>query len=436
MSRKKQALDAVSRSKLAREIVSKARTELILDEPFFGVLSLKLLLVEDNACDTMWTDGVHMGYNPDFVIDTPKIEVKGVVCHEVLHCAAGHPWRRGMRDPDDWNEAADYAINPIVQDAGFYLPLGVLLDPAFKGLPAEMIYDRIHKPKDPSDSQQPQPNQGGQGQSSDESPKQPGNPGEGDGEGDPQDGDSQDEGQSADKPGQGSQKGKSNKPHWGEVRDAPEGTNAKQLAQEWKLATEQAAVAAKARGKLPGSLEELVEDIKKPLIDWREVLWQFVQQAFSSPDYNWKTPNRRYMGLSLYLPALIGEQMPPVVVARDTSASMPNAMLAQIYSELKAIVEQMKPEITYAVDADAQVADVMEILPGDDFKFNAKGRGGTDFRPVFRWVEEQDIQPCCLIYLTDMDGPAPEFEPEYPVLWVTPPKARKAPWGMQIEMPL
>ena len=40
---------------------------MILDAPFWGVLALRLKLVEDPACPTAWVDGVSLGFNPTFV---------------------------------------------------------------------------------------------------------------------------------------------------------------------------------------------------------------------------------------------------------------------------------------------------------------------------------------------------------------------------------
>jgi predicted metal-dependent peptidase len=47
-----------------------------------------------------------------------------------------------------------------------------------------------------------------------------------------------------------------------------------------------------------------------------------------------------------------------------------------------------------------------------------EGGGGTDYRPVFEWVEQEGLDPACLVYLTDMECMHfPRCDPEYPVLW-------------------
>ena len=128
------------------EKIVQARSNLILDEPFFGALALRLELRPDPTCETFWTDGKSLGFNPEYVRGLSLAEVQGVICHEVMHNACGHPWRRGDRDPEKWNEATDYAINPIVMDDGMTLPPDGLFDPGFRGMAGEQIYPLLPDP--------------------------------------------------------------------------------------------------------------------------------------------------------------------------------------------------------------------------------------------------------------------------------------------------
>jgi len=69
----------------ARRQLVKARSGLVLDHVFFGSLALRLRLVEDPKCKTAWTDGVHLGYNPEFIGGLTLDETKGLLAHEVMH---------------------------------------------------------------------------------------------------------------------------------------------------------------------------------------------------------------------------------------------------------------------------------------------------------------------------------------------------------------
>lgn len=64
------------------------------------------------------------------------------------------------------------------------------------------------------------------------------------------------------------------------------------------------------------------------------------------------------------------------------------------------------------------------------------GHGGTDFRPPFDYAAEHpELEPSCLIYITDGCGPAPDRPPPYPVLWVLTADGEKpAPWGMELRL--
>lgn len=94
---------------------------------------------------TMATDGARNVYNPSFVEDLRPSELEGTLAHEAMHCALGHQCRRGGRDPELWNYAADFAINPLLLANGFTFPGGALIDPAFKNLSAEEIYARLRQ---------------------------------------------------------------------------------------------------------------------------------------------------------------------------------------------------------------------------------------------------------------------------------------------------
>ena len=132
----------MSRHLTVEQKLVRARTQLLLNHPFFGTLCVRLKLMPGSV-PTMATDGRRIVYNPTFVEELKSPELEGVLAHEVLHCALAHHCRRGQREPELWNEAADYAVNPILLASGVVLPAGVLVDPAFANLSAEEIYARL-----------------------------------------------------------------------------------------------------------------------------------------------------------------------------------------------------------------------------------------------------------------------------------------------------
>src|SRR6201995_1974444 len=125
--------------------IQKARTTLLLDHPFFGTLLFRLGAKPSRMVATMATDGISLFYNPAFVETLNAAELAGVLAHEVMHPALQHHTRRGDRDHARWNMACDYAINPMLLDAGLTLPKDVLIDNRFRGMSAERIYNLIEE---------------------------------------------------------------------------------------------------------------------------------------------------------------------------------------------------------------------------------------------------------------------------------------------------
>jgi predicted metal-dependent peptidase len=89
----------------AKQAVLRARTQLIVREPFFGHLALMLNMVETDKVPTCGVGGVNLYYNPKFVLEISEEELVGVMAHEVMHCVYSHFSRRGHRDHTKFNMA-------------------------------------------------------------------------------------------------------------------------------------------------------------------------------------------------------------------------------------------------------------------------------------------------------------------------------------------
>ena len=383
----------------AARLIANARAALVLGQAFFGALALRLKLVEDPTCSTLWVDGESMGYNPQFVegLTPPKVEFG--VAHEVLHVSNGHPWRRDNRDPRLWNEACDYAINPVLIAAGFEPIDGCLLDPAFEGKSAEWIYDRLLDQQQQQQQQQQEPQQGDQPQQD------------------------QQQGQQGDQQPQ-------EQPQPGEVRDAPAAADAP-TEQEWQQAVQQAATAAKGRGELGGELRRQVEQILQPRVDWQAVLRRFVDQV-ARADYTWTQPSPRYIASGLYLPALQSAEMGPLAVAVDTSGSVDSVTLAQLLAEVQAIADELQPARVHVLSCDTRVRSIDTYERGEPIDGDLIGGGGTRFQPAFDAIAELDEQPAAIIYLTDLEGPD-AVDPEIPTIWACTTDLI-APWGETVHI--
>jgi predicted metal-dependent peptidase len=157
--------------------------------------------------------------------------------------------------------------------------------------------------------------------------------------------------------------------------------------------------------------------------------------ATAPSDYRWTPPNRRYIGSGLYLPSVELRGLGEIVIAVDTSGSIGKHELEQFAAEISAISEETQPEAIHVVYCDAAVRCVQQFGPSEPVRLEPKGGGGTDFRPAFDWVAENDFAPVCLIYLTDLCCDSFPEAPEYPVLWVTDSRST-APFGETVRIGL
>ena len=363
---------------IAKKII-KARAGLIIDQPFFGTLALRLLikvmppqmeasLKARGMKPTLAVDGRTIYYSEEFIDSLDVNLTKSAFAHEVGHCVYDHIGRRKHRDPNAWNVAGDYVINDMLKNAGFTLGDGWLYDPKYAGMSADQIYNSF-----PPSS----------------------------------------------KNGKGKGSGGLGKP----LCDIMDGTGeandpiSEMERNDWKIATIQAANAAKAQGKLPGCIERFVDELTNVKVDWRERLRRFITER-AKDEYTWTRPNRRYLSAGLYLPGLYSENMGTIAVVTDDSGSIGNDVLQAFASEIAGIRDAVRPKQTIVISCDAKVNHVDELEPDDEFKLKCHGGGGTDFRPPFKWLDRRGIRPAALIYLTDMYGPFPEQSPDYPVMWV------------------
>ncbi len=389
----------------AREKITKARTGLLLDSPFFGSLALRLKLTE-NTEQRIYTDGSVLSYDPEMINEYTLNQVKGVLAHEVMHLAMAHHTRGKSFEWSTWNQAGDYAINGILKENRFELPEGILYDPAYKSESAESIYNKLYAKK--QDSQDQDGNEQGKN---------------GNGNGTPSQGN-----------GNGQEQGnkESDPPKWGQMEQAKDPDKQEQ---EWKIAVQQAAQAQKSRGDIPGALQRIINEILNPVIDWRVLLKDFLDRTAKN-DYNWSKPNTRYMQSGFILPSLISDELPELIVAIDTSGSITEAELSQVEPELQSIIDTYKTSIKVLYcDYHLYENNIQTFETGDTVKLEPIGRGGTSFIPVFEYIGKHE-SPTCLIYLTDMKGRFPDQEPEYPVLWIDSNKYsnNEPPFGEHIKM--
>ena len=390
------------------------KTAMLLNVPFFAsvwldALTLKVgkfpeLLGEQG---TAGTNGRTVWFDEDFLLKLTLPESVFLFCHEIGHCMWLHMARAKQYEsiglhgepfiPQLWNVAGDMIINAMLVECQIgSMPNGGLLDPRFN---SKMLIEDVYKTL--LDEQKRKPKQGSGGGGSGGSGGQPGD-----------------------------EYGTTLDTHVPSDSAKPDETELTE--QEWRRVIQSAVDGAKAIGKLPATLERLAAELVNPQVRWQDMLRRLVVTTTVRDSTNWSQPHRRRLVTQkVYMPRRSGFTAGTIVVANDTSGSISDAELNTYVSELAEIFSACNPERVFVLSCDAQLHTVEEFDQGHDIRATPpqmKGGGGTNFRPVFDWVEEAGITPSALIYFTDLCGSFPDHEPGYPVIWCATSEER-VPFG-------
>jgi predicted metal-dependent peptidase len=338
-----------------------------------------------------------------------------------------HFARRNHRQKHRWDVACDYAVNMILDDERMLGPDSALHNAAYRGLSAEEIYPLLHEDPPEQTLDRHLFDDSGSGAGGEGDAREPEEPGEsGDSAGETRDEAGQDGAgaqQAEETPGQEG---------GGQETPPPPPSDPDALDEQWKNRLAAAALAARQAGKLSQSMLRLIDHLLAPQLPWRALLARYLMSA-ARDDYSFQRTSRRD-GAAL-MPRLYSQGVRAVVVL-DTSGSIGDAELREFLTEVDALKAQVRAEIILHA-CDDKLAEngpwtfaMWETL---DLPDGLHGHGGTDFRPVFAWLERARIEPDLLVYFTDAEGRFPEREPAFPVIWLVKGKA-PTPFGVRIQL--
>ncbi|NEO82649.1 MAG: hypothetical protein F6J87_00025 [Spirulina sp. SIO3F2] len=368
-------------------LISGAILRIRMKSPFFATLALFTHFRPSDQIPTAATDGKDIFYNPDFIASLEPKEVDGVMLHEVLHAALLHTVRRGTRQAQVWNIAADIVVNGAIAEQGtFILPKGHLRDESLEHRSVEEVYELLlsHPPQWAAELLEQMAEEAEtMAQAWRDLLDQP----------------------PSDCPADSSA--------GGSVRQSQQ----TQLKAHWKAALQRAVTVARStrqQGNIPAGIRREIDEITAPQLDWRTYLWRYLVQTptdFAGFD-------RRFIGEGLYLETLQGESV-QVFVAIDTSGSISDEQMRQFLGEVLGILRSyphLQGELYY-VDATAYGP---YAITEEQIAERPLGGGGTSFIPFFEQVAESwdGQQQAVCVYLTDGYGAFPTLEPELPTLWV------------------
>ena len=353
--------------------LAKAKTSLILEHPFVGTIALNMPFELSEDVPTAATNGKRVRFNPKFIEPLDDEQLKFLVAHECFHPMLEHNYRRGERDPKKWNRAADYVINQLLVNEGIgkFIPGGCL---------DQNLYNAGNGTSDGIYNLLPDQNDDGGGEAYDDCEDGGGSPAE-----------------------------------------------QAQAAAEMKVKVAQAAQAAKMMGKLSANMQRLVDEVLQPKVNWADIMWRFFQKA-RTDQRTYGRPSRIFAAQGLYLPSITGEVMGEVAFAVDCSGSVTPQEINQAAAEVTKVFEHYRPTKLHVIYFDSEVSHAETYEPGDVLDIKPHGGGGTAFSPVFKYMQDNGIEPVACVFLTDLYCSDFGDEPEYPVLWVSN-GADKAPFG-------
>ena len=380
-----------------------AGTTMILKQPFFGFMFSKIPVVEAgesfnwNGYPTAATNGKRIFFDKGFMLGLSHKQRVFVLCHEIMHCVLDSFGRVGNRDHQYWNMATDYVINLMLYEQGLknrwlVAPPKILLDQRFKGMSAEEVYDILVKEKKPKSATMDQHI----------------HPGD----------ENDEDGQSAKGPSlSGAEDFGPNGISDEDVRDA-----VIESMQRSKMA-----------GCELGSLQDMLTELLKPRINWRQILQEQLQSIFNG-DITWNIPNRR-SAHGVILPSTRFQETVDICVAIDTSGSISDEQRRDFLSEISGILEYFDNfELQlWCFDTGVHnpkkysqhnISEMIDYKPG--------GGGGTAIACNFEYMIREDIHPAQFVCMTDGYNCSDFWGlPDYcPTTWIVHSNPKpNAPWG-------
>lgn len=379
--------------------VARARFEMLNhgDAVFFANIASRIPVLPNTKIDTLRTNGKVIEVSPQFFENLKPEERVGVMFHEILHIAMGHTLRKGVRDPDKWNIAADYAVNGVLDRWKIKLPSNAHLDHDFDHLSSESIYDVLYtkegeKPQyndlDPSMDQNSPNNSSG------------------------------DENNDGNGSGNGSSGLTEQELH--------------ELLSEARTATE---MQGKKCGNLPADIQRLFDLYEKPVLPWKLILQRFLH-ASAKNKYSWRRPSKRFN--DIYMPSRMGNGLSRVDFLIDTSGSISQEEFNLFLTEVNSVLKFFNPKEIGVSQFDDHFRGTKTLTRYQDIsKVVFNGGGGTCIKDSLEVLGSYPTKAIVVLtdgHIFDLENLK---EPVVPVVWcVYDNKDFACPFGKDIHFSL
>ncbi len=442
-------LDEVNKLiKLANEVLVVGRNTLIINLRFMDKAISMLEMHEHLSVKTVAVDGISIYYNPVYILKSFTKErqlVPRMYLHMLLHCVYQHFWISHTVHQDYWDLACDIAVENTINDIELDSITIKLceqqkaeiskLQSKVKYITADMLYRHfIDEPIDKKEYERlsklfavdshkhwyeiPELNPEGNIASSDSA-----------------------------RDGVSSRDKASNHKTTIPTPDAEQNNSSNDiaksaLADEWKSIAKQMKMDldtfSKEKGDTAGGLSQNLMAVTREKYNYESFLKKFavLGERMKINDDEFDYIFYTY-GLNLYgkMPLIEPleykdvKQIKEFVIAIDTSGSTSGDLVQAFVKKTYNILKQEESFFTrfnlHIIQCDAEIQEAIKITCQQEFdnyiaNMTIKGMGGTDFRPVFAYVDEliskkEFINLKGMIYFTDGYGTFPTKQPAYDV---------------------
>ena len=463
---------------LARDVLESTRRTLMVSYRFLDRALWKMPFVHNDGIHLIGTNALAVAYHPQEVLMRYAVDSDEFVrdyLHMIAHCIFYHPFIGKDASQEIWSLASDIIVEAACIDlAGSRfksapdqqrLEVIQTLRGRLGNLSAEKIYSYFMTTGFPNNEREfldalftrddhelwyfaPEQRESdersddvrheqAQGDSSDAS-------GDGQGEGG--------EEQPSDSSGMGAGDSEQQERDAGNETDAGEGGDFSDIPQpteadrqDWENISKQIKVDLETRsqtyGKDAGTMHEQLSIVNRQRHDYRDFLRRFAQlheemtvndDEFDLIYYTFGLDRFGNMPLIEPLEYRESEKIRDFVIAIDTSQSVEGALVRHFVEETFTLLTSTESFFTkvniHIIQCDAQIQKVVRLTSREELdtymaNFELFGFGGTDFRPVFKYVdgliEDGTIEELRgLIYFTDGYGVFPEQPPSYETVFM------------------
>jgi len=385
--------------------LSQAKARLLVEHPYFGTLASRLELLPSDAVGTFVCDGIRFEGNDAYLETLDMDELGFALANGAMHAALAHESRRNGRMGWLWQLATDYAINAMLVENGLSAPEGIHYDPRFEGMYAEEIYatlkDEIKNQEFDGDAS----NDTGFNEQNRRHNAQMQN-------------------------AEGNHDTDAQRPSMeveNEMRPVADQTEEEAFERLGREVLEK----MRQREALPEGIERFFCVEAPARIDWRQELHLLLDRYYRN-DYRMMPPSKKLLYAGTYLPSLDADFF-SAVIAIDSSGSVDEVLLGSFMNEIESLMLSFAHYRIDVLVCDTKVRSHDTFVGGQRLEVALAGGGGTDFRPVFEYVEAHLADTQQLLYFTDLKGRFPDGEPLYETVWIAPDEG-KVPFGRVIVL--